>query len=114
MYGYITAILKKYNLDSSKLSKYHPVSQLSSISKTMECIVSRKIIYFIISNYIVDCFQSAYLYNLIRETYLQIIFNEIILSIDNKAYYLLLIIDLSSTFDTLNHSSIPYLLHIPG
>ena len=34
-YAYITPILKKHNLDSSILSNYRPVSQLSSISKTM-------------------------------------------------------------------------------
>ena len=39
-YAYITPILKKHNPDSSKLSNYRPVSQLSSISKTMERIVA--------------------------------------------------------------------------
>ena len=40
-YAYITPILKKDNLDSSKLSTYRPVSQVSSISKTMAFIVAR-------------------------------------------------------------------------
>ena len=31
LYVYITPILKKYNIDSSKLFNYRPVSQLSSI-----------------------------------------------------------------------------------
>ena len=55
-YAYITSILKKHNLDSSKLSNYRLVSQLISISKTMERIVARQLIDYIIWNSIVDCF----------------------------------------------------------
>ena len=109
-YAYITPIVKKHNLDSSLLSNYHPVSQLSSISKTMECIVARQLIDDIISNSIVDCFQSAYFSNRSTETALNIVFNDIILSMDNKAYYYLVLLDLSSAFDTLNHRIISYRL----
>ena len=51
-YAYTTSILMKHNLDSPKLSNYRPVSQLTSIYKTMERIVSRQFIDYIISNYI--------------------------------------------------------------
>ena len=61
-----------------------PVSQLSSIPKTLERIVARHLIDYIISNYIVDCFQSAYLHNRSTENALNIVFNDIILSMDNK------------------------------
>ena len=113
-YAYITPILKKHYLDSTKLSNYRPVSQLSSISKTMECIISRQRIDYIISNSIVDCFQSAYLPNRITEAALNIVFNNIILSMDNKAYCYLIILDLSSAFDMLNHRIISYHLREIG
>ena len=83
-YAYIIKILKKHNLDSSILSNYRPVSQLSSISKTMERIVARQLIDYTISNSIVDCFQSAYIPNRSTETALNSVFNDIILSMDNK------------------------------
>ena len=99
-FAYITPILKKHNLYSSKLSNYRPVSQLSSISKTMERIVSLQIIDYIILNSIADYFQSAYLPNRSTETALNIVFNDIILSIDNKACCYLVLLDLYSAFDT--------------
>ena len=106
-YAYITPILKKCNLDSSKISNYRPVSQLSSISKTMERIVARQLIDYIILNYIVDCFQISYLQMRTTENIsLNILFNDIVLFMDNKASYYLVLLDLSSAFDTLNHSII--------
>ena len=113
-YAYITPILKKHNLDSSILSNYRPVSQLSSISKTMERIVARQLIDYIISNSIVDCFQSSYLPNRSTETALNIVFNDIILSMDNKTSCYLVLLDLSSAFDTLNHMILSYRLREIG
>ena len=113
-YAYITPILKKYNIDSSKLSNYYPVSQLSSIYKTMERIVARQLIYYIISNCFVDCFQSAYLPNRSTETAINIVFNDIILSMDNKASCYLVLLDLSNAFDTLNHRILSYRLREIG
>ena len=77
-YAYITPILKKHNLDISKLSNYRPISQLS-FSKTMERIFARQLIDYVISNYIVDCFPIVYLPNRSTETALNIVFNDIIL-----------------------------------
>ena len=109
-YAYITSILKKHNLDSPN---YRPVSQLSYISKIMERIVASQLIDYIISIYIVECFQSAYLPNHSTETALNIVFNDIILFIDNKASCYLVLLDLSSAFDTLNHRIISYRLYLP-
>ena len=95
-YAYITPILKKHNLDSYKLSNYRPVSQLTSISKTMKRIVARQLIDYIISNSIVDYFQSEYLPNRSTETSLNNVFNDIILSMDNKASCYLVLLDLST------------------
>ena len=61
-----------------------------------------------------DCFQSAYLPNRSTETALNIVFNDIILSMDNKASYYFVLIDLSSAFDTLNNRIISYRLRDIG
>ena len=59
--AYITLIIKKSTLDSSILSNYRPVSQLSSLSKTLERILSKQLIHYITYNSIADILQSAYL-----------------------------------------------------
>ena len=74
----------------------------------MERIISRQIIDYIISNYIVDCLQSTYIPNRSTETDINIVFNDIILSMDNKAYCYLVLLDLYSEFDTFNHSILYY------
>ena len=80
----------------------------------MERIVARQLIDYIISNSIVDCFQSEYLPNRSTETALNIVFNDIILSMDNKASCYLVLLDLSSAFDTLNHMILSYRLREIG
>ena len=93
-------------------------SQLLSISKTTERIVERQIITYIISNAIVDCFQSAYLRNCSTDTAINIVFNDIILSMDNKASCYLILLDLYivhySAFDTLHHMILSYRLREIG
>ena len=80
----------------------------------MERIVSRQLIDYIISNSIVDCFQSAYLPNRSTETALNNVFYDIILSMDNKASCYLVLLDLSSAFDQLNHRILSYRLREIG
>ena len=80
----------------------------------MEHIVARQLIDYIISNSIVDCFQSAYFPNRSTETALNIVFNDIILSMDNKASCYLVLLDLSTAFDTLNHRILSYRLREIG
>ena len=106
-YAYIIPILKKHNLDSSILSNYRPITQLSSISKTMERIVARQLIDYIISNSIWYGSRLG-IPNRSTETALNIVFNDIILSMDNKDSCYLVLLDLSSAFDTLNHRILSY------
>ena len=47
-HSYITPIIKKTTLSHSNLSSYRPISQLSSISKTLDRIVSAQLIHYIL------------------------------------------------------------------
>ena len=90
-YSYIIPIKKKTTLDQSNLSSYRPISQLSSIYKTLERVVSSQLINYITSNAIVDKYQSAYLPHRSTETALTLIINEILIYLGNKApFYLVL------------------------
>ena len=68
-HSYITPIIKKTTLSHSNLSSYRPITQLSSISKTLERIVSAQLIHYITTNSIIDKFQSAYLPYCSTESY---------------------------------------------
>ena len=96
--------LKKTTLDQSNLSSYRPISQLSSISKTLERVVYTQLINYITSNAIVDKYESAYLPHRSTETALTLIINDILISLDNKGPCYIVLLDLSSAFDTLDHN----------
>ena len=103
--------LKKSNLKNLFLkfyflSCYRPVSQLSSISKTLERVVSIQLINYITYNAIVDIYQSAYLPHRSTDTALTLIINDILISRDNKSPCYFVLLDLFSTFDTLDHNII--------
>ena len=80
----------------------------------MERIVAHQLIDYIISNYIVYFFQSAYFPIHSTETALNFVFNDIILSMDNKASCYLVLLNLSSALDTLNHMILSYRLREIG
>ena len=101
-YSYITPLLKKPTLDHSNLANYRPISQLSSMSNTLERVVSSQLIQYITSNNIVDCFQSAYLPHRSIEAALNLIISDILLSLDAKSPCYLVLLDLSCAFDSLN------------
>ena len=66
--------------------------------------MSTQLINYITSNYIVDKYQSAYLPHRSTETALNLIINDILIYLDNKAPCYLVILDISSGFDTLDHN----------
>ena len=101
--SYITPVLKKHSLDTSILSNYRPIYQLSTISKVLERVVSTQLTSYLVSNSIADKFQSAYLPLGGTETALTKIINDIATSIDSNSPTYLILIDLSSAFDTVNH-----------
>ena len=84
-YSYITPIIKKTTLSHSNLSSYRHISQLSSISKTLERIVSAQLIHYITTDSIIDKLQSAYLPHRSTESALNLIIDDLLISLDNKA-----------------------------
>ena len=113
-YSYITPLLNKSTLDHSNLANYGPIYQLSSMSKTLERVVSSQLIHYITSNNIDDCFQSAYLTHRSTETSINLIISEIILSLDAKSPCYLVLLDLSCDFDSLNLQIISFHLREIG
>ena len=102
--AFVTPLLKKKNLDRNILSNYRPVSQLSTLSKVLEKVAAEQTISFINYYKKLNPLQSAYQNHKSTETALTKVTNDILLSLDKKHITILTLIDLSSAFDTLNHS----------
>ena len=103
-YAIIKPILTKSSLDLDDLMNYRPISQLPIISKIMEYVVSRQFIFYLENNYLMEPYQSAYRTHYFAETALNIITDTLYISLDSSHYAQLLLLDLSSAFDTLNHN----------
>ena len=99
----MTPILKKPDLDTEDLKNYRPISNLSYMSKLIEKVVARQMTNYISSNNLDDAMQSAYRANHSTETALCKIYNDITLSLDRNECVLLIALDLSAAFDTIDH-----------
>ena len=86
------------------LNNYRPISNLSIFSKTLERIVAKQLTSYLISHKIPHIFQSAYLPSKSTETALAKISSDILTNLDNKNGTILALLDLSSAFDTIDHT----------
>ena len=70
----------------------------------MERVVSRQLLFYLENNYLMEPYQSAYRTHYSTETALNIITDTLYKSLDSSHCAKLLLLDLSSAFDTLNHN----------
>ena len=97
-------LLKKSNLDHNELKNFRPVSNLPFLSKVLEKVVLSQILSHLNSNNLMDAFQSAYRASHSTETALLKIMNDLLLALDSNQVSVLALLDLSSAFDTIDHS----------
>ena len=102
----VTPLIKKTSLPKEDLKNYRPVSGLSFLSKLMEHVVAAQIRSHIDSNDLGNTFQSAYKAGHSMETALLCIQNEINLSLSKGMPMALVLLDMSATFDTINHDTL--------
>ena len=98
----VTPLLKKPSLDPEVLNNYRPVSNLNFISKIIEKIVVSRIQYHLKENDLAPHFQSAYRQMHSTETALLRVHNDIIRYVDKKQCVILVLLDLSAAFDTID------------
>ena len=99
----IRPLLKKTGLDSDILKNYRPVSNLTFISKVNEEVVSVRLNEHLIRNSIFDPLQLVYRDTNSTETALIKVQNEIVSALDAGSSAILLMLELSVAFDTIDH-----------
>ena len=95
---------KKVTLDEDALCSYRPISNLPFLSKLVEKVIARQLNIHLDMNTLRDPFQSAYRHGHSTETALLRVKNDIAATLDEKGKVALVMLDLSSAFDTINHN----------
>ena len=99
----IRPLLKKSGLDKEVLKNYRPVSNLSFISKVLEKVVAKRLDDHMLDNNLYSSVQSAYRERHSTETALLKVQSDILTALDSASGAVLLMLDLSAAFDTIDH-----------
>ena len=99
----VTPVLKKVTLEHNELKHYRPVSNLQFTSKVLEKCASSLIIEHTEKHELSEPLQSAYRRQHSTETALACVHNDILCALDDQKAVLLLMLDLSAAFDTMDH-----------
>lgn len=98
----IKPLLKKYGLELIK-KHYRPVSNLAFLGKLIESAVISQYLEHLNANKLHDNQQSAYKKYHSTETLLTKIHNDVLCSLSKGDVVMLVMLDLSAAFDTVNH-----------
>ena len=90
-------------LDPEILKNFWPVSNLAFLSKLIEKCAISQVINFAVKHCLLEPLQSAYKIYHSTETALLKVQNDILLSLDKGKAVVLVLLDLSAAFDTVDH-----------
>ena len=110
----VKPLLKKATLDKNNLTNYRPISNLPFLSKVIERVVASRLNDHLINNNLYEKMQSAYRTCHSTETALIKVHSDILQAIDNRKGVILVLLDLSAAFDTIDHNILISRLHIFG
>jgi hypothetical protein len=99
----VKPLIKKSSLDQNELKNYRPISNLPFLSKVLERIVLHQISPHLDTNKLLSPHQSAYRPGYSCETALLSVINNILMALDSNKVSVLLLLDLSAAFDTIDH-----------
>ena len=102
----VIPLLKKVNLILEILKNFRPISNLSYLSKLIERIVAARITEHMVTNNLHELWQSSYKKFHSCETALIKVQNDILQAVDGKKCVLLVLLDLSAAFDTVDHEKL--------
>jgi len=99
----VTPRLKKDGMDTEDVKSYHPISNLTFMSKTVERLVCHQLVSFLEKNNLLPSHQSAYRRHHSTETAMLKIVSDLLLMCDRGQVTLVALLDLSAAFDTVDH-----------
>jgi hypothetical protein len=102
----ILPLLKKPGLDIDTLANFRPVSNLSYLSKLIERVIASRILEHMSINNLHEIFQSSYKQFHSVETALLRVQSDILTALDDRKCVLLIMLDLSAAFDTIDHPTL--------
>ena len=100
----LSPILKKSDADFELFQNFRPISNLKVVSKLVEKAAAIQLIDHVMSHHLDEVLQSAYKNFHSTETALVKVQNDILCAMDNNESVILLLLDLSAAFDTVDHS----------
>ena len=95
--------LKKPSLDYQLYKNYRPISNLMFLSKCCEKVVASQFISHLRENELEETFQSAYKMGHSTESALLRVHNDVLCALDEGRCVMLVLLDLSAAFDTVDH-----------
>jgi len=101
--GRIKPLLKKPNMDPKDPASYRPITNLSTLSKILEKLALSHLRTHILSSANYCKFKSAYRAAHSTETALLRVVNDLIMAACNHRPSVLIALDISAAFDTLQH-----------
>jgi len=100
----VTPVLKKTSMDLAQLTNYRPISNLSFVSKLLERTVASQTSAYLNDNKLFRPLQLAYRPRHSTETALLKTVNDALLAADQGMVTIIVLLDYSAAFDTVDHS----------
>ena len=102
--AHVTPLLRKPSLSPEDLKNFRPVSNLHFLSKIVEKTLAAQLLKRLQENALHEPCQSVYRASHSTEMALLCIQTDVLLALDRKEAVFLVLLDLSSVFDTIDHA----------